>query len=78
MTIYGGQGDTVLHHKKREKNMATNLPSSSLANGLTSTIPTDIPLASVDPNFFHRLDLSFVIARLKELMRSHDTSSTLS
>ncbi|MFL5663486.1 MAG: peroxiredoxin-like family protein [Ktedonobacteraceae bacterium] len=34
-----------------------------------------VRLASVDPNFFHRLDPSIVIARLKELMSSHDTSS---
>jgi len=34
-----------------------------------------VRLASVDPNFFHRLDPSVVIARLKELMSSHDTSS---
>jgi peroxiredoxin len=27
-----------------------------------------VRLASVDPNFFHRLDPSFVLARLKELM----------
>ena len=34
-----------------------------------------VRLASVDPNFFHRLDPSVVIARLKELMSSHDALS---
>ena len=34
-----------------------------------------VRLASVDPNFFHRLDPPVVIALLKELMSSHDTSS---
>jgi peroxiredoxin len=41
---------------------------------LTGTFLVDqagtVRLASVDPNFFHRLDPSFVIARLKELRNS--------
>jgi hypothetical protein len=34
-----------------------------------------VRLASVDPNFFHPLDPPVVIAHLKELMSSPDTSS---
>src|SRR5690242_3900027 len=50
--------------------MATNIPSASLANTLTSTIPTDIPLQE-QIDRFDALGVPYVPEEMAKQVRSH-------
>jgi peroxiredoxin len=70
MITGGGHHSNISHHEKRNKDMATNIPSGSLANILTSTIPTDLPLQEQIDRFV-ALGAEYVPEEMAKQVNSH-------